>query len=119
MTNIKDAIATNMATFGSPVLAKESIYDWADPWAINHILGVDTSTAEMITSKACSWINPANPKLEEVFVTSAGGYGDTETEKMIQMKHFSCACGNFKDVTIRFAGSHSEFLMALMESQER
>jgi hypothetical protein len=119
MTNIKDAIATNMAALGSPVLAKESIYDWADPWAINHILGVNPSTYEMIESNSCSWINPKDPDLEEIFVTSFGDpYGDSETEKMIQIKHFSCACGKFQDVTIRFAGEHSDFLIALMENQE-
>lgn len=119
MTNIKDAIATNIATLGSPVLTKESVYDWMDPWAINHILGVNPSTSEMDESKSCSWVNPKNPELEEIFVTSYGDpYGDSETEKMIQMKHFSCACGNFKDTTIRFAGDHSDFLMALMESEE-
>lgn len=116
MTTVKDAIAKNMIKFGSPVLEKESIHDWMDPFAVNHILGVNTSTFAIDDSKVCSWKAPVTPELEEIFVTTSGGpYTEVDTQKMIQMRHFSCACGEYKDVTLRYAGEHSEFLIALMQ----
>lgn len=119
MTEIKDAIAKNMAKFGAPVLKNESIYDWMNPWAVNHILGAHLSTYGTDSAKTCSWTAPKNPELEEVFVTSAGdSCGDAETQKMLQMRHFSCACGEYKDVTLRYAGEHSEFLIALMQDDK-
>lgn len=119
MTTVKDSIAKNMIKFGSPVLEKESVYDWADPWAVNHILGVDVSTAQIDDSQICGWISPKVPELEEVFVTLyAGPYNMVETEKMLQMCHFDCACGQYKDVTIRYAGEASEFLIALMQDAD-
>lgn len=119
MNIVKESIARNMAKFGSPVLTKESVYDWQDPWAINHILGIDPATTyENFELNPCSWISPENPKLEELFVTTSGGYGDTETQKMIQMRDFSCKCGEYTGTTLRYAGEHSEFLIALMNDEE-
>lgn len=116
MTTIKKDIARQMAKLGSPVLAKESSYEWADPWATSHIQGLDTTSYPPRETGICSWEFPAQPSLEEVFITMSGNpYGDTEAEKMIQMRHFSCSCGVYKDVTIRYDGEPSEFLMALME----
>ena len=86
-----------------------SVYGWTDWDAVWHIRDDD-----------CSWIIPEGAELyERTYSQFQDTFTDNENEVGVNVLGCHCACGQYKDIGLRYAGSLSNVLNGLLTMKGR
>jgi hypothetical protein len=113
---LKDLMRVYLATSGRKVLFEEkypgaepdvSPYAWMDFDAIDHVRGY--------SGVGCHWIVPNGSHVkEETYSQFVGTDYGNEDEVGLNVSGVNCACGKYKDVTIRVCASLGEAIRHLL-----
>lgn len=123
--NIKDGMRQFLADKGKKVRFEDSrglgpevsIYGWNDYDASCHLAGRewDDKTDKRRNDPPCHWVIPEGTTVtEETYSQFRGTFTGNDDEVGIYASGVSCACGKYKNVTIRVTSSLGEAIQALL-----
>lgn len=107
----KQPLRDFMATKGKPVRKERNPYDWSDYRADGHT-GAQYGT--------CHWVVAPGALLTEAsFVEWGGTFGTDTTEMAVEVTPATCACGQYRDYTLRFVGTFGEVLRGALGDNDQ
>lgn len=87
-------------------------FGWEDQGAFSHIHGDKYNEA---AGGPCYWVIPEGTVIKEESYSQFNGTDqDNSYEVGINAEHIDCACGKYKDVTVRIASSLGDAIQALL-----
>lgn len=116
----RDRIRQFMETRGTPVAFEVRMegtpheYKSVSSYGYTHF-----GQATHVTRGGCRWVIPSGAVVhEETYSMFVGTFTDNDSEVGLNVDGVTCACGEYTDVTLRFAGNLGEIMRHISDEPD-